>query len=201
MANYITQTQLRQYTEVLKTKFAFKGDIDFIIVARYSDLLSITENLPIIAYVLTDDSSYKKGFYLVGADGSISGIASGGGSGDGGTITITPNVAVGAIKAGVPQVNKTSLELWQAALLEELAPAVTITSSLDKTKVYEKGVPQTVTLTIKAQKRPNGGSDMKQITYASTPNIPSFTAGTLSNVGSYSDSKTLTFQDTQTLPV
>ena len=44
MANYITQTQLRQYTEVLKTKFAFKGDIDFIIVARYSDLLSITEN-------------------------------------------------------------------------------------------------------------------------------------------------------------
>ena len=52
-------------------------------------------------------------------------IKSGGGSST--PITVTSNIAVGAIPAGSKIVSKTSDELWKWALVQALAPQITFT--------------------------------------------------------------------------
>lgn len=116
-------------------------------------------------------------------------------------ISLTSNVAVGAIPAGTV-VNNTSAELWKKALVKNLGLLITFTGTLDKTLVYEKGIPKNTNLSVKVEKR-DGSGDIVNIDYISTPTHASFSgAKTSTSPTLYTDSVAITgLKDTEEFKV
>ena len=128
-------------------------------------------------------------------------IKSGGGSST--PITVTSNIAVGALPASLQIVSKTSDELWKWALVQALAPQITFTSTESETIVREKGTLVNTTLDVKIVVKTNGGSDIVSVTYSSTPTHSLFDgAQTVSNPSSFTENiPNVTFSDTQVFKV
>ena len=122
-------------------------------------------------------------------------------SGGNDIISLTSNTAVGAIPAGTV-VNNTSAELWRKALVKNLGLLITFTGTLDKTLIYEKGIPKDTNLSVKVEKR-DGSGDINAINYSSTPSHSSFNgAKTSASVSLYNDTISITgLTDTQEFTV
>ena len=115
-------------------------------------------------------------------------------------INLTSNIAVGAIDPN-SKVNHTSAQLWEWALVKKMALRVSLTSSLDITKVYEIGTTQSTNLTIGVNKVAVGGSDIVSGTYSSTPNDPTFVEKPLTSLTTYSDTVSTSFDNSMTYTV
>ena len=122
-------------------------------------------------------------------------------SGGNDIISLTSNVAVGAIPAGTV-VNNTSAELWRMALVKNLGLLVTLTGTLDKNIIYEKGVAKDTNLSVKVSQR-DGSGEIASISYSSIPVHSSFNGSkTASNNTLYTDTVTITgLKDTQEFKV
>ena len=116
-------------------------------------------------------------------------------------ISLTSNVEVGAIPAGTV-VNNTSAELWRMALVKNLGLLVTLTGTLDKNIIYEKGVAKDTNLSVKVSQR-DGSGEIASISYSSIPAHSSFNGSkTASNNTLYTDSVSITgLKDTQEFKV
>ena len=116
-------------------------------------------------------------------------------------ISLTSNVEVGAIPAGTV-VNNTSAELWRMALVKNLGLLVTLTGTLDKNIIYEKGVAKDTNLSVKVSQR-DGSGEIASISYSSIPVHSSFNGSkTVSNKALYTDTVTITgLKDTEEFKV
>ena len=86
------------------------------------------------------------------------------------TENIKSTVNCGAVSIGDVINNGTNLtEFAKKLLIKDVAPLVTITSDIDETKVYEKGVTITPTLTVVAKKLNTGDNDITKVTLQATP--------------------------------
>lgn len=83
---------------------------------------------------------------------------------------IISGVNCGAIVVNQKFLKGTSnTDMWKKLLIRELAPLVTITSDIDATLVYEKGVTISPTLIVTAKKVNTSDNDIKKVTLQATP--------------------------------
>ena len=84
---------------------------------------------------------------------------------------ITSTVATGAIAVGqkLPK-DSTLTYCMEKLLVKDLAPSVTISTTVPNTVLYEKGIAITPTLTVKVTKSQTTDGDINKITLSSSPN-------------------------------
>lgn len=86
------------------------------------------------------------------------------------TENIKSTVNCGAVSIGDVINNGTNLtEFAKKLLIKDVAPLVTITSDIDNTLIYEKGVPISPTLTVTAKKLNPTDNDIAKVTLQATP--------------------------------
>lgn len=110
------------------------------------------------------------------------------------TCSFTTSVEVGALKSGTKLENRECADVLHDILVAKYPPAISFTSSVDQTKVYEIGASTDIELQIKTTKQ---SYDIKKLEITSTPSLAEFTKTV--STAPWTHSGTVTISDSQTI--
>lgn len=138
---------------------------------------------------MTLEQEEETGSYYIAVDGERIGSK---------TCSFTTSVEVGALKSGTKLENRECADVLHDILVAKYPPAISFTSSVDQTKVYEIGASTDIELQVKVTKQ---SYDLKKVDITSSPALPDFTKSTTVSTSPYTYSGNMTISDTQTVSV